>query len=202
MFFYLFVFIFALLFIKQNTQEAFENLFKLIRQLKSETRVIKLRSLCLFFSMAIEHGHPNITLEIIQQLNFKGYPIAVQSLRLLAFSEINRYRDVFEILRFYLKKDKAQTSLKVIHQDVLEKINENLKKTNDEEKIREFELLVKNLEDNNLIIKDITLKEALLKPIKPQTPRVNSPRNKKKSAQNDAENDSDAEVLANSSAAN
>lgn len=141
--------------------------------------------------MAIEHGHPNIALEVIQQLNFKIYPISVQSLRLLAFSEINRFRDVFEIMRFYLRRDKARTNSKIVHQDVLEKIRANVQKTNNEEKVKEFEQLAKNLEESNLIVKDITLEAALMKPIQARIPRTRAGANKKAS-----ESDSDAEVAA------
>ena len=87
-------------FIVQNTIEAFDQAFRLVRSVKMQTRVMKSRAMACFLALAVNQKQPNIALEIIQQLNLKRYSVVIQSIRLLAFADIERFHDVADILRY------------------------------------------------------------------------------------------------------
>lgn len=78
-----------------------------------------MRALHYFFALAISQNHPNIALEIIQQLNIKSYPPVLQSYRFMALAEMKRFQDILEILRFNLKKDKSFLRTKVVYKDAV-----------------------------------------------------------------------------------
>ena len=80
---------------------------------------MKSRAIGCFLALAVNQKQPNIALEIIQQLNLKNYSIVIQSIRLQAFAEIERFHDAIDILRYQLKKDRAVNRNKVVFQETV-----------------------------------------------------------------------------------
>lgn len=103
----------------QNTLEAFDQSYRLLRLVKASSNVVKSRGMGSFLALAVNQSQPNIALEIIQQLNVKSYSTIIQSIRVQAFAEIERFHDVCDILRYQLKKDTAVNRYKVIHQETV-----------------------------------------------------------------------------------
>lgn len=99
--------------------ESFDRAFHLLRLLKLSTTIIKSRALFCFLNLAINQNHSNIALEIMQQIDVKYNSTIIQSIRLLAFANINRFHDVFDIIRYNLKKDSAKIKNKTLFKDVV-----------------------------------------------------------------------------------
>ncbi|KAH9405953.1 regulation of mRNA processing [Tyrophagus putrescentiae] len=156
---------------KINTLEAFDQSYRLLRSVKASTNVVKSRGMGSFLALAVNQKQPNIALEIIQTLSVKSYSTIIQSIRVQAFAEIERFHDAFDILRYQLKKDKAVTRYKAVHQETLNKIEKLISESSKKDLLPEFQLLVKNLSESNLVETEKTLEQAILLPIEVVSPK-------------------------------
>nr|XP_027196918.1 pentatricopeptide repeat-containing protein 2, mitochondrial-like [Dermatophagoides pteronyssinus] len=159
---------------KLNTVESFESAFRVLRSIQmSNDHQIKLRGLYCFIALAIKQNHPNIALEIIQNLNsksMKSMNIIIQSLRLLALSRINRLNDVADIIQFQLNKDKPKKN-QIIFNDVMIEIRTVIEKSGKPELIEKINGLIKQLEESNMIEMKRALDDALMSTINFQRQR-------------------------------
>ena len=97
--------------------ETFDQSYRLLRALKLSSVPLKIRSISFFLALAVNQNQPNICLEIIQQLHLKSYSLVIQSIRLLAFAQIERYKDVCDIIKYNLRTDRAVNKTKVVFQE-------------------------------------------------------------------------------------
>lgn len=125
----------------------------------------KLRGLYFFLTLALNQNHSNIALEVIHQTDHKHYHIVLQSIRLLANAKTNRFVDTLDILRFNLRKDRANLKSKIIFQKTLDEIIALFKESKKEEFTRQLDLIVKNLNESNLIEKENTLDDVICRTI-------------------------------------
>ncbi|OTF75587.1 hypothetical protein BLA29_012020 [Euroglyphus maynei] len=125
---------------------------------------VKLRGLYCFIALAIRQNHPNIALEILQNMNLKSMNIIIQSLRLLALARINRLNDVAEIIQFQLNKDKPNKH-QIIFNDIIAEIQMIIEKSDKKELIEKINSLVKRLQESNMIETKRTLDDAIMSTI-------------------------------------
>ncbi|KAH9493690.1 regulation of mRNA processing [Dermatophagoides farinae] len=151
---------------KLNTTESFESAFRVLRSIQMSNNQVKLRGLYCFLTLAIRQNHPNITLEVIRNLNLKTMNIIMQSIRLLALARINRLNDVADIIQFQLNKDKPK-KYQIIFNDVLAEILEIVKKSDDKHKelVTKIDSLAKRLQESNMIEMNRTLDDAIMSTI-------------------------------------
>ncbi|XP_022692130.1 pentatricopeptide repeat-containing protein 2, mitochondrial-like isoform X2 [Varroa jacobsoni] len=157
-----------------STKESYEFALKLIREARQSGALVLRKGLTFTAALALNMNEPKLAMELLAltaQINY----ITVRNLRLIALSHLDRYEDIFLVLRSIIHQyHHLRQGDSEICQDTLDRIHKNLEKKGDTERLQLFSQLQRALKEGNHLSTS-TIDELLNRPMQQKSRDTNPP---------------------------
>lgn len=134
---------------KQNTPESFEYAKNLWMGMKNTDDFVLRRTSAYFAALALNQGAPHIALEAIS--NQKQHYVTIRNIKAVALANLDRVDDALFVLRQVLDVDKPTNVKNTYFEETISKVRAAVEKANKTDSTKEFENIVKALQDRGLI---------------------------------------------------
>lgn len=110
-------------------------------------------------ALAINHGHPEIALEVVSVVKQQNY-LTVRTIKTLAYAAMKRFDDVLPILRSVLEVDNPMANKQTFPSDLIEELKKAFEGCGNKELQADFKKVVGFLEKHGHVSKE-TLQSIL-----------------------------------------
>ncbi|OQR72990.1 pentatricopeptide repeat-containing protein 2-like [Tropilaelaps mercedesae] len=157
-----------------STRESYDFALQLIREARQSGALVLRKGLTFTAALALKMDEPKIAMELLAltaQINY----ITVQNLRLIALSHLDRYEDIFLVLRSIIHQyHHMRQGDSEICKDTIERIHANLAQKGDAERLQLFSQLQRALKEGNHI-SESTIDALLNRPMQHKSQDTNPP---------------------------
>lgn len=135
---------------KENTPETLEYGLKVWREIEGKGYMIMRRATTFLAALAIKQNSPHIAIEILSSVREARYML-VRCLKVLAYTDLNRFTEIVPILRSSLEHDRPNGVKETYFGDLIEKVEKAMAKENIPEDFELYKLITLLKKDDRVI---------------------------------------------------